>query len=173
MYQDLDVTTKDDLVVDYVYNGQQFVQKSNEASMPNRCRVFPFRELHFLNFQAIISSIKTVEVIAFMPVYNKLVRDKILDIIKADGLAYNSRVLKPEEHLTEIKKKLYEEAKEFDETTNRADALEEMADVLELLHAALKVYDADFAELEAIRVKKKEKRGGFDEGLYLIDVADN
>ena len=107
-----------------------------------------------------------------MPVYNKLVRDKILDIIKADGLAYNARVLKPEEHLTEIKKKLYEEAKEFDETTNRADALEEMADVLELLHAALKVYDADFAKLEAIRVKKKEKRGGFDEGLYLIDVED-
>ena len=108
-----------------------------------------------------------------MPVYNKLVRDKILEILEVEKLAYNSRVLKPEEHLTEIKKKLYEEVKEFDETTNREDALEEMADVLELLHAALNVYGADFTELEAIRVKKKEKRGGFDEGLYLIDVEDN
>lgn len=108
-----------------------------------------------------------------MPVYNKLVRDKILEIIEAENLAYQSRVLKPEEHLTEIKKKLYEEVKEFDETTNREDALEEMADVLELLHAALKVYGAEFTELEAIRVNKKKKRGGFDEGLYLIDVEDN
>lgn len=108
-----------------------------------------------------------------MPVYNKLVRDKILEIIEAENLAYQSRVLKPEEHLTEIKKKLYEEVKEFDETINREDALEEMADVLELLHAALKVYGAEFTELEAIRVNKKKKRGGFDEGLYLIDVEDN
>ena len=107
-----------------------------------------------------------------MPIYNKLVRDKILDIIKADGLAYNSRVLKPEEHLTEIKAKLYEEVKEFDETSNKEDAIEEMADILELLHAALKVYNTDFAQLEAVRVKKKEKRGGFDEGLFLIDVED-
>ena len=108
-----------------------------------------------------------------MPVYNKLVRDKILEIIEAENLAYQSRVLKPEEHLTEIKKKLYEEVKEVDETINREDALEEMADVLELLHAALKVYGAEFTELEAIRVNKKKKRGGFDEGLYLIDVEDN
>lgn len=42
-----------------------------------------------------------------MPVYNKLIRDRILDIIAADGLAYNSRVLAPDEHLTEIKNKLY------------------------------------------------------------------
>ena len=47
-----------------------------------------------------------------------------------------------------------------------------MADVLELLYAALKVYGKSFDELEAVRVKKKEKRGGFDKGLYLIDVED-
>lgn len=107
-----------------------------------------------------------------MPVYNKLVRDKILEIIGKDGLAYNARVLEPSEHLTEIKKKLFEEVREFEETATREDALEEMADVLELLHAALKVYGADFEELEAVRVRKREKRGGFDEGLYLMDVED-
>lgn len=107
-----------------------------------------------------------------MPVYNKLIRDRILEIIEADGLTHHARVLKPEEHLTEIKKKLYEEVKEFDEATVQNEAIEEMADILELLHAALKVYDVDFDELEAIRVKKKEKRGGFDKGLYLIDVED-
>ena len=107
-----------------------------------------------------------------MPTYNKLIRDRILEIIEAGGSSYNARTLAPEEHLTEIKKKLYEEVKEFDETTNEADALEEMADVLELLHAALKVYGKQFDELEAVRVQKKEKRGGFDRGLYLIDVEE-
>ena len=107
-----------------------------------------------------------------MPTYNKLIRDRILEIIEKDNLAYNARVLEPEEHLTEIKKKLYEEVKEFDETTNEQDGLEEMADVLELLHAALKVYGKTFEELEEVRVQKKEKRGGFDKGLYLIDVED-
>lgn len=107
-----------------------------------------------------------------MPVYNKLVRDRILEIIEAEGLSYNSRVLEKNEHLTEIKKKLYEEVKEFDETTNEEDAIEELADVLELIHAALKVYNKSFNDLETVRVKKKEKRGGFDQGLYLIEVED-
>ena len=43
-----------------------------------------------------------------MPTYNKLVRDRILEIIEKDNLSYNARVLLPEEHLTEIKKKLSE-----------------------------------------------------------------
>lgn len=107
-----------------------------------------------------------------MPTYNKLIRDGILTIIEADGLSYNARTLHSSEHLKEIKKKLYEEVKEFDETTNDTDAVEELADILELIHAALKIQGKSFDELEAVRVKKKEKRGGFDQGLYLIDVED-
>ena len=107
-----------------------------------------------------------------MPIYNKLIRDQILEIIAADGLSYNARTLKPEEHLIEIKKKLYEEVKEFDETITRQDAIEEMADILELLHAALAVFETDFKQLEDVRVQKKTKRGGFEKGLYLIDVED-
>lgn len=107
-----------------------------------------------------------------MPVYNKLVRNNILEIIEAEGLSYNARTLENEEFLSEIKKKLYEEVKEFDGTANEQDAVEELADVLELVHAALKVYNKSFEELEAVRVNKKAKRGGFDKGLYLIDVED-
>ncbi|MBQ0138265.1 MAG: nucleoside triphosphate pyrophosphohydrolase [Kurthia sp.] len=107
-----------------------------------------------------------------MPIYNKLIRDRILEILESKGLTYNAYTLLPDQYLTEIKKKLYEEVKEFDETTNEMDAIEEMADVLELLHAALKVYGKSFDELEAVRIKKKDERGGFDKGLYLIDVQD-
>lgn len=47
-------------------------------------------------------------------VYNKLVRDKIPDIIKADGKAFKTRILDDKEHLAELIKKLTEEIKEFE-----------------------------------------------------------
>ena len=48
-----------------------------------------------------------------MPVYNKLVRDRILEIIESDGLAYNARILESSELLKEVKAKMIEEAKAF------------------------------------------------------------
>ena len=57
-------------------------------------------------------------------------------------------------------------------TTNE-DAIEELADLLELIHAAAAVYDTTFEELEKIRVDKAKKRGGFDERIFLIEVEDD
>ncbi|WP_144511440.1 nucleoside triphosphate pyrophosphohydrolase [Bacillus sp. FJAT-22090] len=107
-----------------------------------------------------------------MPIYNKLVRDKIPQVIEKSGSKFTTHILDQSEHLTEIKKKLYEEVQEFQETMNHQDALEELADILELIHAALPIHDATFEDLEKIRINKKEKRGGFKEGIYLIEVED-
>jgi len=106
-----------------------------------------------------------------MPVYNKLVRDLIPQVIEKSGSKFTTRTLDPSEHLTEIKKK-YEEVQEFQETMNHQDALEELADILELIHAALPIHEATYEDLEKIRIAKKEKRGGFEEGIYLIEVED-
>lgn len=107
-----------------------------------------------------------------MPIYNKLVRDHILSIIKADNLAYNAITLNQDELLVEVKNKMIEEATEFKEATTEKEALEELSDILELVHAAVKSLNTTFDELEAVRLEKKEKRGGFDEAIYLIDVED-
>lgn len=107
-----------------------------------------------------------------MPIYNKLVRDNILEIIKAEGLSYNSRILTPDELLVEVKAKMIEEAHEFMEAIEKKDAVEELADILELIHASLGAYGVGYEELEAIRMQKREKRGGFDRAIYLIDVED-
>ena len=107
-----------------------------------------------------------------MPIYNKLVRDKILEIIEASGTKYNSRILEPQELLTEVKAKIIEEAKEFHDAGNIQDNIEELADILELVHTALKVMDVTYEELDLIRKQKKDKRGGFEKGIYLIDVED-
>lgn len=107
-----------------------------------------------------------------MPVYNKLVRDLIPEVIQKDGKKCITRVLTPEEHLGEIKLKMQEEALEFKEATVQKDAIEELADVLELVHATLDVYNVSFQELEQVRLAKKEKCGGFSEGIYLVEVED-
>lgn len=107
-----------------------------------------------------------------MPVYNKLVRDQIPQIIEKSGSKFTTRILHTSEHLTEIKKKLEEEVHEYQATINAQDALEELADILELIHAALPIHEATFEDLEKIRIAKKQKRGGFEDGIYLIEVED-
>lgn len=107
-----------------------------------------------------------------MPVYNKLVRDKILEIIEADGLAYNARILEPHELLKEIKMKMIEEAKEFHAADTVHASVEELADVLELVHTALSALGVTYEELEVVRQQKKQIRGGFEKAIFLIDVED-
>lgn len=107
-----------------------------------------------------------------MPVYNKLVRDLIPQVIEADGKKCFTKVLEPSEHLGQIKTKMQEEALEFQEANATTDAVEELADILELVHAALHIYGVSYEQLEQVRVQKKEQRGGFSEGIYLIEVED-
>ena len=107
-----------------------------------------------------------------MPIYNKLVRDIILEVIEAKGLSYHARILEPSELVKAIKAKMIEEATEFYEAQHKEDSVEELADILELIHMAIGVLGVSFEELEATRVHKKKARGGFEKGIYLIDVVD-
>ncbi|MGE7920054.1 nucleoside triphosphate pyrophosphohydrolase [Viridibacillus sp. NPDC093762] len=107
-----------------------------------------------------------------MPTYNKLVRDLIPQVIEKSGKECTTRILEPKEYLTELKLKMIEEAIEYKEAEVQKDAVEELADILELMHASLAVYGVSYEELEQIRLSKKEKRGGFSKGIYLIEVED-
>ena len=101
--------------------------------------------------------------------YNKLVRDKIVEIIKNNGETPAYRTLSSKEYLEELHKKLFEEANEFIEQDDK----EELADVLEVLYAIAKVKKIDLDEVEKIRLEKRQKRGGFDKKLFLETVDDN
>ncbi|HLR72340.1 MAG TPA: nucleoside triphosphate pyrophosphohydrolase [Pseudogracilibacillus sp.] len=107
-----------------------------------------------------------------MPIHNKLVRDKIPEIIAATGKEFTTKILGDKDYVEELKKKLTEELNEYLETTTDEDALEELADVLELIHALVKVHGKDMATLEQIREDKAEKRGGFADKIFLIEVED-
>lgn len=92
----------------------------------------------------------------------KLVRDKIPQIIIADGRTPIVRTLSDEEYLSELDRKLNEEVEEY-----QADkSLEEMADVLEVLFAICEARGHSVDELMEVRDKKREKRGGFRDKVY-------
>ncbi|MBQ8430804.1 MAG: nucleoside triphosphate pyrophosphohydrolase [Clostridia bacterium] len=101
--------------------------------------------------------------------YNKLVRDKIIDIIISNGETHKSRVLSNEEYLEELHRKLFEEANEFIEE----DSPEEMADLLEVVYSIAELKNIDLNEVERIRKEKRQKRGGFENKIYLETVEKN
>lgn len=107
-----------------------------------------------------------------MPTYNKLVRDRIPEIIKKSGKSCRTRILDDSEFLNELNKKLEEELAEYLATDSTAHALEELADMLEILHALAKAHDSSPAELEQLREEKAEMRGGFNKRIYLLGVDD-
>jgi len=107
-----------------------------------------------------------------MPIYNKLVRDKIPQIIEKDGNTYSSRILDETEYKEELRKKLSEEIDEYLNATNDVEAIEELADVMELIHAVALSHDSSIEEVERVRVEKAKKRGGFEEKIYLVEVKN-
>ncbi|MGJ9457418.1 nucleoside triphosphate pyrophosphohydrolase [Oceanobacillus sp. CF4.6] len=107
-----------------------------------------------------------------MPTYNKLVRDRIPEIIKKSGKDLQTETLNQDRYILELKKKLNEEVEEYQTAATKEDALEELADVLELMYALTNVHGYSIEEVEKIRAEKAEKRGGFDEKIFLIEVKD-
>ena len=103
-----------------------------------------------------------------MKVYNKLVRDKIPEIIEADGKECKTRILSNDEYIAALEAKLNEEVAEYQADKN----LEEMADVLEVLQAICTARGYSLDELELTREKKAQKRGGFKEKIFLEYVEE-
>jgi len=107
-----------------------------------------------------------------MPIYNKLVRDKIPQVIETTGKVYRTRILDETEYKRELVTKLREEADEYFQASNDKQALEELADMLEVIRALAAVHGADPEQLETIRSQKAEARGSFEKRVFLIDVDD-
>jgi len=101
-------------------------------------------------------------------VYNKLVRDNIIDQIKNSGKTANYSILKDNELFNALNQKLLEEVNEF--ITN--NAIDELADVFEVILKIMSMNNTNFYEVEKIRKKKKKENGGFDKNIFLINVME-
>jgi len=100
--------------------------------------------------------------------YNKLIRDRILEIIKEAGENPYWRVLNKKEYLKEIKKKIVEEAKELTKVKNKEKIINEIVDIQELIDALSLELGLTKSQIKKQQKEKNKKRGGFKKRLFLI-----
>lgn len=100
--------------------------------------------------------------------YDKLVRDRIPEIIEKSGKRAVWRTLAEDEYLSLLDRKLDEELLEYRDGHDP----EELADLLEVLYAEALARGFDLSEIERIRKRKAEERGAFQNRVLLESVED-
>lgn len=100
--------------------------------------------------------------------YNKLVRDRIPEIIASSGSDCKTRILSDDEYIRMIDAKLDEELAEYHKDQN----IEELADLLEVIRAAALARGYTLEQLENVRAEKAVKRGGFEKKILLIEATE-
>ena len=105
---------------------------------------------------------------------NKLVRDKVFVSMQELGQKITHRQLDDKDFAHELKRKLLEEASEFD-LKNPEKAAEELADILEVVEALGKEIGKDFGALREIQAARQKERGAFAQRIFIerLDLEDN
>lgn len=98
--------------------------------------------------------------------YDKLVRDRIPEVIERNGETPVIHTADDEEYERRLREKLVEEAREFADSGD----LTELADVLEVVHAIREHEGVDEQRLDEIRTEKADERGRFAERIVLDRV---
>ncbi len=99
--------------------------------------------------------------------YDKLVRDRIPEIVAKDGKVAATHVATDEEYAAKLREKLQEEVAEY----LASGAADELADIAEVLRALAAAQGVDQATLDALRDRKAEERGGFSKRIILDEVV--
>lgn len=100
--------------------------------------------------------------------YNKLVRDRIPQLIKDSGRDFTSRILSGEEYFDALIDKIIEEIEEYRVSGNE----EELADVYEALDCLVQLKEYEPMHLDYLQLVRREARGSFKDRVLLIDVDD-
>jgi len=103
-----------------------------------------------------------------MTTYNKLVRDRIPEIIKNDGQIPKTRIMDDKEYRSELLKKIVEEAQEVAATEgNKKELIKELGDVLEVVDAIAMANGLDGHEIARVKNDRRSSRGGFEKRIFL------
>jgi predicted house-cleaning noncanonical NTP pyrophosphatase (MazG superfamily) len=105
--------------------------------------------------------------------YNKLVRDRVPEIIRSHGHQPATYVLDDEQFRTALLAKLLEEAQEA-KSAPADDLLTELADVLEVLRTLVAVQGRSWKDLLSVAASKRAERGAFADRIFLeyVEQAD-
>ena len=134
---------------------------SAEIAMKNNCVCKGFA-YYYAKAQERIAAMKK------RAVHNKLVRDRIPEIIEASGRICITEVLPNDAYIQALDAKLSEELAEY----QQSKSLEELADLLEVMGAVVKARGYTWDELTRVRKEKRAQRGAFDQRIFLKEVIE-
>lgn len=97
---------------------------------------------------------------------NKLIRDRIPNLMLAKGIVMHNVVMDQEEFIQKLKDKLLEECQETIQSHHPEELIEELADVLEVISALSAALDSSMEQVEEKRIEKRKQKGGFEERLF-------
>lgn len=100
--------------------------------------------------------------------YNKLVRDKMPQLIKESGRESTSRILNEKEYFDALLDKVIEEIEEY--RVSREE--EELADVYEVLDCLVQLKEYEPMHLDYLQLIRREARGSYKDRILLVDVED-
>jgi predicted house-cleaning noncanonical NTP pyrophosphatase (MazG superfamily) len=99
--------------------------------------------------------------------HNKLVRDKMPDIMEAEGQSIVMRKLSASEYAAELHKTLLEVAAEAATSERTSD----LADVLEVVYALALVEGFTEEQMYQLRETRKDEFGSYSDGTFLIESS--
>ena len=98
--------------------------------------------------------------------HDKLVRDKLPEIIETNGDTAITHVASEKEYRQRLKSKLIEEVREYLDS----GSTEELADILEVIHSLTALDGTHREQLQLLQEKKRDERGGFDKRIVLKET---
>ncbi|HJK86991.1 MAG TPA: nucleoside triphosphate pyrophosphohydrolase [Candidatus Megaira endosymbiont of Nemacystus decipiens] len=98
--------------------------------------------------------------------FNKLIRNKLPQRMKEEGVYLNAKKLTPQEYKEQLKLKIIEEAHEVAESKEKQELTIELADLLEVIYELAKTNDIKIEEIEEERQKKLQINGAFSPDCY-------
>lgn len=108
-------------------------------------------------------------------IFNKLVRDKIPDLIKNSGRRCEFEAMDDIQYAEKLSEKLCEEVQEFLKefnAENDENAIKELADILEVIYAIVELIGVNTQDFEKIRLAKIDKNGSFSKKILLKSILN-
>ena len=160
-----------DFIIDHIKSGSDIGSvrylydiMSAEIARKNNCICMSF-DTYYVKA---LNEVKRMEQQKKIKKYNKLVRDRIPEIIQASGKSCKTEILTHDAYIQKLDEKLNEELAEY----QKSKSLEELADLLEVMGAVVRARGYTWEELTQLRKAKRAERGAFDQKINLIEVIE-
>ena len=100
---------------------------------------------------------------------SKLVRDHSIENLESSSDALQLETVKGQKYVQALHQRICDGADRYRSAPTDRDAVQELVDLLELIHTSLPLHNMTFEELDMVRRRKKAEQGSFVKGVLVLD----